>query len=110
MLQVFQPDSAFVSLLAVSGFTGAIAWISICWSQLRFRRRLEASGQNADQLAFKVPFFPYLTHIAIWVQVACLVTMAFSEKLREPLFIGMPMVAIPMLWYALRSKRWARQA
>ena len=29
------------NLLALSGFSGAIAWISICWSQLNFRRNLE---------------------------------------------------------------------
>src|SRR5262245_406847 len=50
--QVADPEGAFVKLLAVSGFSGAIAWISICWSQLNFRRRAEASG---EQLRFEVP-------------------------------------------------------
>jgi AAT family amino acid transporter len=42
----------------VSGFSGAIAWISICWSQLNFRRRLHAEGHDIQSLRFKVPFFP----------------------------------------------------
>jgi AAT family amino acid transporter len=102
LFQVLDPEGAFVKLLAVSGFSGAIAWISICWSQLNFRRRLVAGG---DDLRFKAPLFPYLTHFGIWAQVACLVLMAFSEKLRDPLFIGVPVLIVPMIWYA-----WTRRA
>jgi amino acid transporter, AAT family len=58
MLQAFDPEGLFVKLLAVSGFSGAIAWISICWSQLNFRRRLEAEGHDVHSLTFKVRSFP----------------------------------------------------
>ncbi|RYD03759.1 hypothetical protein N752_18600 [Desulforamulus aquiferis] len=66
----------FTYLLALSGFTGAIAWISICWSQLNFRRRLEKSGYEINKLKYRTPLFPYLTHFAIWIQVACLAVIA----------------------------------
>lgn len=101
-VQMIDPEGAFVKLLAVSGFSGAIAWISICWSQLNFRRRRSADGPD---LKFKVPFFPYLTHFGIWSQVACLTVMVFSENLRNPLFIGIPILIAPMIWYAF----WGRQ-
>jgi AAT family amino acid transporter len=101
LFQVLDPEGAFVKLLAVSGFSGAIAWISICWSQLNFRRRLRSGGH---ELKFKVPLFPYLTHFGIWAQVGCLVLMAFSETLRDPLFIGIPVLIVPMIWYALRRR------
>lgn len=100
--QVVDPEGAFVKLLAVSGFSGAIAWISICWSQLNFRRRLTA---DRPDLRFKVPLFPYLTHFGIWAQVACLVLMAFSANLRDPLFVGIPILVVPMLWYRLWGDR-----
>jgi AAT family amino acid transporter len=103
MLQAFDPESMFVKLLAVSGFSGAIAWISICWSQLNFRRRVEASGQG-HTLRFKVPLFPYLTYFGIWAQVACLVLMVFSDDLRDPLFIGIPALLVPMIWYQIRNR------
>ena len=106
MFQVFDPENdIFVKLLAISGFSGAIAWISICWSQLNFRRRLEAEGQDINQLKYKVPFFPYVTHFGIWAQIACLVLMAFSEELREPLLIGIPLLIIPILWYKWRERQ-----
>jgi AAT family amino acid transporter len=104
LLQIFDPEGLFVRLLAVSGFSGAIAWISICWSQLNFRRRLKAEGLDAGSLAFKVPLFPYVTHFGIWAQVACLTLMVFSDTLRDPLFIGIPFLVVPMIWYELRRR------
>lgn len=94
-------ETVFTYLLALSGFAGAIAWISICWSQLRFRRRLEKQNFDINKLKFKVPFFPYVTHFAIWVQVACLAVIAFNEELRISLMIGLPLFLLPILWYKI---------
>jgi AAT family amino acid transporter len=104
-LQVLDPENIFVKLLAVSGFSGAIAWISICWSQLNFRRRLEAKGEDPRRLKFRTPFFPYLTYFGIWAQVGCLLLMALSDTLRDPLFIGVPILVVPIVWYRLRERR-----
>jgi AAT family amino acid transporter len=104
IFQVFDPEGLFVKLLAISGFSGAIAWISICWSQLNFRRRLQAEGGDVRALKFKVPFFPYVTYFGIWAQVACLVLMAFSDTLRDPLLIGIPFLIVPMVWYELKRR------
>ncbi|MDO7788567.1 amino acid permease [Desulforamulus aquiferis] len=89
----------FTYLLALSGFTGAIAWISICWSQLNFRRRLEKSGYDINKLKYRTPLFPYLTHFAIWIQVACLAVIALNEELRASFYIGVPLLMIPIIWY-----------
>jgi AAT family amino acid transporter len=103
--QAIDPEGIFVKLLAVSGFSGAMAWISICWSQLRFRRRLEAEGGDPARLAFRVPFFPYVTWFGIWAQVLCLALMVVSDTLREPLFIGIPFLLVPIVVYEIR-RRW----
>ena len=65
-------EAVYTYLLALSGFTGAIAWISICWSQYRFRKQSVADGSFAS-LKYKTPFFPYVTLFGIWAQVFCLV-------------------------------------
>ncbi|SHK58475.1 amino acid permease [Desulforamulus aeronauticus] len=91
----------FTYLLALSGFAGAIAWISICWSQLNFRRKLEREGFDISTLKYRTPFFPYLTHFAIWVQVACLGIIAFNEDLRISLYIGLPLLIFPIIWYKI---------
>ena len=93
-----QNKEIYTYLLALSGFSGAIAWISICWSQLNFRRRLEEKGEVAS-LSYKTPFFPYVTHFGIWAQVACLILVAFTEELRPSLYIGIPALVIPIIVY-----------
>ena len=105
LLYSVDPDSAvYTYLLAVSGFTGAIAWISICWSQYRRRRLLMKTGADAA-LKFRTPLFPYVTLFGIWAQVFCLVVMAFTPDLRDALLAGVPMLVLPMCWYRLRALR-----
>lgn len=104
LLYAFNPDSViYTYLLAVSGFTGAIAWISICWSQYRRRRRHIAEG-TVNQLRYKTPFFPYVTLFGIWSQVFCLIVMIFTPELRDALLAGVPMLVLPMLWYRFRVR------
>ena len=104
LLYSFDPNSAaYTYLLAVSGFTGAIAWISICWSQYRSRRRMIAQGREGE-LRYKTPFFPYVTIFGIWAQVICLVVMAFTPDLREAFCAGIPLLVLPMVWYRMRAR------
>ena len=110
LLYSIDPDSAvYTYLLAVSGFTGAIAWISICWSEYRSRKRKIAEGTEGA-LRYKTPFFPYVTLFGIWAQVFCLVVMVFEPELREALYAGVPMLVFPMAWYRLRQHRRATSA
>ena len=110
LLYSFDPNSAlYTYLLAVSGFTGAIAWISICWSEYRSRKRKIAEGTEGA-LRYKTPFFPYVTLFGIWAQVFCLIAMVFEPELREALYAGIPMLIFPMAWYRLRQRRRATSA
>lgn len=102
-------ETAYTYLLAVSGFTGAMAWISICWSQYNFRKRMIAENK-VHLLKYKTPFFPYVTLFGIWVQVICLVVIAFTADLRSTLYAGIPMLVLPMLWYRLRPSRNVQEA
>jgi amino acid transporter, AAT family len=95
--------SVYTYMLALSGFTGAIAWISICWCQLNFRRRLKKNGKAASSLQYQTPFFPYLTHFGIWAQIACLFFVAYNEDLRTSLYLGVPLLLLPILWYKARE-------
>ena len=110
LLYSFDPNSAlYTYLLAVSGFTGAIAWISICWSEYRSRKRKIAEGTEGA-LRYKTPFYPYVTLFGIWAQVFCLIVMVFEPELREALYAGIPMLIFPMAWYRLRQRRRATSA
>ncbi len=93
----FSAHQLYANLLALSGFTGSICWISICWSQLRYRQILATNKQ--DTTTYRMPFFPYLTHFAIWIQVACLLILVLSPDLRPSFYFGVPAVLIPILLY-----------
>ena len=101
----FNPDSTmYTYLLSVSGFTGAMAWISICWSQYNFRRNMIAMGREGE-LKYKTPLFPYVTNFGIWSQVFCLAVMVLTPELRETLYAGVPMLVLPMLCYRWRKHK-----
>ena len=92
----FPSHKLYAMLLATSGFTGTICWISICWAQLRFRHKLKEIGAK---LTYKVPFFPYLTHVSIWLQVGTLFIVLLYPNMRACFYFGAPALIIPMLWY-----------
>lgn len=96
-----QSDYVYKYLLALSGFSGAMCWLSIGWTQYRFRKQAEAKGQ---ELKFKVPFFPYSTLAAIWAQVICIAAMVFIPDLRASLYVGIPIFVVPMLLYMIKEK------
>jgi len=101
---MFEPaQDLYTYLLALSGFTGAIAWISICWSQYNFRKQL--TPDEVASLKYRVPLFPYITLFGIWVQVACLIFVAFTPELRTSLYLGVPLLVLPILIYRWKTMR-----
>jgi AAT family amino acid transporter len=104
----FSATSLYQNLLAMAGFTGSVCWISICWSQLRFRKELKREIHSEAFLKVKAPFFPYSTYLGIWLQVICLGAVAFNEDLRISFFCGVPAVVVPMIIYAVLQKRKVR--
>ena len=103
-LYAMNPNAAlYTYLLALSGFSGAVAWISICWSQYRRRRKLEEAGMDG-LLRYRMPLFPYVPLFGIWAQVLCLAFMIFTPELRSALYLGVPMLVVPMIVYYLRQR------
>ncbi len=75
----FGQTMLYIALLLVSGFTGAIAWISLCWAQINFRRRLYKAGYTTDNLRYKTPGSPYTGIVAIVLMVGCLVFLFLNQ-------------------------------
>ena len=74
----FGQSTLYIALHLVSGFTGAIAWISLCWSQINFRKKLLQAGYTVDDLKYKTPGSPYTGIAAIVLMAACLVFLFFN--------------------------------
>lgn len=100
----FKAETAFTSLLSISGFTGTICSVSICLSQLRFRKKLYESGESEKTLSYKTPGYPFTAYLGIVMQVLCLAFCVFSPQLRIAMYTGVPVLVAPILIYIIRQK------
>lgn len=103
----FGKSTLYIALLLVSGFTGAIAWISLCWAQINFRRRLIRSGYTTADLRYKTPGSPYTGLIAIVLMLGCLVFLGLNQDkdYRIAFWIGIGILIFPMIVYRLFGSR-----
>lgn len=99
----FGQSMLYIALLLVSGFTGATAWISICWAQINFRKRLYAAGYTTDDLRYKTPGSPYTGIVAIVLMVACLIFLLFNKDstYKIAFFMGITSFIGPIIIYKL---------
>lgn len=99
----FGQSMLYIALLLLSGFTGAMAWISLCWAQINFRRRLLAHGYTTDVLRFKTPCSPYTGMLAIALMVMCLFFLIFNHNPVYKIVFVMGLISFltPVLVYQL---------
>jgi amino acid transporter, AAT family len=103
----FGKSTLYIALLLVSGFTGAIAWISVCWAQINFRRRLLKQGYSVSDLKYKTPGSPYTGIIAIILMIGCLVFLSLNQdpEYRIAFWMGIFIVFFPMIIYRIAGSR-----
>ena len=99
----FGQTRLYIALLLVSGFTGAAAWISLCWAQINFRKRLYKAGYTTADLHFKTPGSPYTGMLAICLMLGCLVFLLFNQDITYKIafMIGLVSLLIPILVYKI---------
>ncbi|TFY83895.1 hypothetical protein EWM64_g116 [Hericium alpestre] len=94
----------FVNL--VSTF-GAITWICICASHIRFMKALKCQGISRDTLPYKAPFQPYGSWIAIVVTVIITIFKGFDTFLPFKTdtfvtsYIGLPVFFVSWAGYKI---------
>ena len=90
----------YLRLLGLSGFTGTICWVAICWSQIVFRRRLKQRGYAIDTaLTVKARWYPGLQYFSIFVMIAALIAMCAEDWL--VFVIGVLCTFVPMVLYGI---------
>jgi AAT family amino acid transporter len=101
----FSQSMLYISLLLVSGFTGAIAWISLCWAQINFRRKLYKAGYTTADLRYKTPGSPYTGIVAIILMSLCLILLLFNEdqSYKIAFFIGAITLIVPIVIYKVKG-------
>ncbi|WP_133130071.1 amino acid permease [Legionella yabuuchiae] len=108
----FGQSMLYIALLLVSGFTGAVAWISLCWAQINFRRRLIGAGYSANDLHYKTPWSPYTGILAIALMMICLVFLALDKdpSYKVAFTIGVLGLVLPTIIYKIAGLDKKRQA
>lgn len=103
----FGQSMLYIALLLVSGFTGAIAWISLCWAQVNFRKKLYEAGYTTADLRYTTPGSPYTGIIAIILMLLCLIFLLFNKdnSYKIAFIIGVVTLFIPMIIYKFISSR-----
>ena len=96
-------STLYIALLLVSGFTGAIAWISLCWAQINFRRKLYQAGYTIKDLRYKTPGSPYTGIIAIILMGICLIFLVLNQDPAYKIAFGIGLVCfvVPIIIYKI---------
>jgi len=90
----------YIWLLSVSAFTGAICWISICWAQVIFRKRIYERGYTDADIVAPAPLSPWMpVLIGVVLEIIALVVLAFNPELSGSLYLSVPVVFVPMILY-----------
>lgn len=95
----FGQSMLYIALLLVSGFNGTIAWISLCWSQICFRKRLYQHGYSTSDLKYVTRGSPYTGIIAIVLMIICLIFLLFNKDpaYQVAFYMGLAGFVIPVL-------------
>lgn len=99
----FGQTQLYIALLLVSGFTGSLAWISLCTAQIRFRNRLYQAGYTTANLRYVTPYSPYTGILAIILMCIALFFLVLNKDPTYKLafYIGMVSFIVPIIIYKL---------
>lgn len=99
----FGQSMLYIAFLLVSGFTGALTWISLCWAQINFRKRLVQAGYTIEDLAYQTPGSPYTGIIAMVLMFLCLIFLVLNQNpvYKIAFMMGFVSFVAPALIYKL---------
>ena len=93
----------YAKMIAISGFTGTLCWLSICFSQSIFRRKLIERGYMPDEvLVAKAKWYPGLCYFAIVVQIAAMILCVFEDV--AVFVISLIAIFLPIILYVIMKK------
>jgi AAT family amino acid transporter len=86
ILNYFVPEKVFLYISAVATVAVVTSWTIILVTQIRFRKA--KTKEEIRNLAFKLPFFPYSSYIALAFLALVIVLIAFIDGMRVALVVG----------------------
>ena len=96
----------YANLLGISGFTGTLCWVAICWSQIAFRKKLKQRGYVPEEvLTIKARFYPGLQYFSNIVMIGAMVLLVFEDGGMPVFVISILCTIVPMIIYVGQKKR-----
>ncbi|MCC3646709.1 amino acid permease [Cytobacillus oceanisediminis] len=105
LTSVFAAETVFVLLMSIAGISVTISWMGIALSQFMFRRKYIQAGGKAEDLKYKVPFYPIIPLICIIFCVSILVFLAFDPTQLAGLLIGIGFLLASYLFYYFKNRK-----
>jgi GABA permease len=101
---IVSPQGVFLYLVNASGAIMLFVYLAIAVSQIRIRRRIEASAP--ERLTFRMWLFPWLSYAVVASIAGVLIAMGFDHSLASQLMASLGSVAVVSLAFLLtRSQR-----
>jgi AAT family amino acid transporter len=96
----------YANLLGISGFTGTLCWVAICWSQIAFRNKLKKRGYDPEEvLTVKARFYPGLQYFSNIIMIGAMVLLVFEDGGMPVVVISVLCTVVPMIIYVFQKKR-----
>jgi GABA permease len=100
---IVSPQGVFLYLVNASGAIMLFVYLAIALSQIRIRRRIEASAP--ERLTLKMWLFPWLSYAVAAAIAGVLIAMGFDHSLASQLLASLGSVAVVSIAYWLTRKR-----
>jgi AAT family amino acid transporter len=99
-LNYLVPEKVFMWVTSISTFGAIWTWGVILVTQMKFRQTL--SKQEIKTLAFRMPFYPYGSYVALAFLMLVIGLMAYFPDTRIALVVGPAwLVLLTVLYYTL---------
>lgn len=106
---IVAPDTVYVALSAISGFTVVAVWLSICASHIAFRRHHLSYGRSLSELNYRAPWFPFTPIAGFLLCLLACIGLAFDPAQRIALWCGLPFVVVCYDAYYFTQRQQTRQ-
>lgn len=101
---IFAEDTVYLWLLSIAGFGAVFIWASIALSNLLGRKKYIQEGGRVEDLKYKTPLYPFVPIVALVLNVAVMVSLAFIPEQRIALYCGIPFMIFCLIYYHLSAK------
>lgn len=101
---IFAEDTVYLWLLSIAGFGAVFIWASIALSNLLGRKKYISEGGRVEDLKYKTPLYPIVPIVALVLNVAVIISLAFIPEQRIALYCGIPFMILCLIYYHLSAK------